>query len=1022
MVRGDQMKKILPFLLVLYSLSWGITRDIVSAMVDTSGWELRLGVLSIDTGQTGEYAFNFDAKNKPTDTSHRVHIRSRGYSVTGTLGAVSRLAYIGTHLITHDSTGLIKRFGQSGDTSFIWVTLADAIFFKDSVCTLYTYKGLYRYGTDSTKIDTIPVVNNSLKRYWSQQVMADWNEPGWHRLTGAAFKLRMHGFHWAGDSGRQLKCVKLHARDEHGHACSTYVTQPTIDRSISRDSIPIQEYVGTLSTDVLTQGDSVVCNFTAYPFIGDDSTCLYTGDGVHTPPTPLYCPRFYICDKDHTYGTTCACVDSAAGSDVTGRAKDTSVYVLGDSCFATLGGAANAIITYNNTNYSRLDPAGNVDILKGTYAFLGATINASAVDPETWIYFRAAPGVSRDSVCIGSRSGSRHARNKMYFKRITIKGTDNAVMQSPADYIVFDSCVINKTGGYICNDVNCLYQINHCVLTASSSIPWDADDSTALALDRDTRYHLPATRYVDPYNMIGVKTGGTAYPTRLRCRQTSPMNPYPDQRIVAYCHFRLNAPLSATDWIDSTAENVSRGIVFAGNIAEKRSSAVDALLRIAADAAPAVVANNIIFIHNTWLGSRVNAAYDDHPNSTSPKWKFGWSFQNNLWGAHNVVTNYLGHGVVADSLRIGNWWQTFGVGSGGDVNLYTASPKKFCGIGAIQFETTEGAVGPGVLVNGANFGDTSLIGDYRLHDTSQAIGRSWRHNLMWDFKGNPRRKFGAAGAYESLDTLALFYGLQTSTPSSISAPCSTLAKVAGDSVKTYLRVLVDDNWITKDSIDWTTTATKDTLVATGLSAATNYPIQLFSVTTQTFGHSDSLSWDTVATASGSWDTIAIDSVAPDTVCHGDTLSIYLSASDFSVDTLYLDTVLVTPISPTENPIRVIIPESLSAGDYTVIVQDTVSSDTLANAFTLYCGTIYSYTDDTTNLNAPFILRNVDSMYIGAGKCLIVKDSLVYYPLSKVNAGANSKILTVPGNTITIKLNGLSNTPTVYNRQSKIKWR
>lgn len=84
--------------------------------------------------------------------------------------------------------------------------------------------------------------------------------------------------------------------------------------------------------------------------------------------------------------------------------------------------------------------------------------------------------------------------------------------------------------------------------------------------------------------------------------------------------------------------------------------------------------------------------------------------------------------------------------------------------------------------------------------------------------------------------------------------------------------------------------------------------------------------------------------------------------------------------------------------------------------------VYSLTGDTNNCNGPLILDSTDSLYIDVGKYIIAQDSIIYNASAKINSGTGAKILTIPGDTLTIKQNALTNKIPVKNRGSYIRWK
>ena len=60
--------------------------------------------------------------------------------------------------------------------------------------------------------------------------------------------------------------MRFIAWDAHGNAVTNDVLSMTVDRSMG-DQLPFGEYVGTLSTADLAEGDVITNTFQAYPWI-----------------------------------------------------------------------------------------------------------------------------------------------------------------------------------------------------------------------------------------------------------------------------------------------------------------------------------------------------------------------------------------------------------------------------------------------------------------------------------------------------------------------------------------------------------------------------------------------------------------------------------------------------------------------------------------------------------------------------------------------------------------------------------
>ena len=356
--------------------------DILSVDIHADGWYADIKIEGLGTG--GTYNFNLGVNNNPLTSRVIFNFTSEGYTDAGVLSTISRTVYGTNYKRQAYPNEALADETVSGSDVIVRVALHEWIFSGCTVITAEIEAGFYtESGTPNNAASGFAVTNNSTQAY--QKCVGNWSWPGYTRITGSSFTLRAVCFHRSGSLKRPVRVVKFTATDQHANSVDMFVTEPEIDASIP-DQRDVIEYIATIPTTSLVQGDVIDCNFTAYPWVGDAASLLYTGDGVNSQPTPLYAPIHLLNDKNNTYGVTIAVVNSSTGNDATGAVVDESSFNPGSppNKFLTIAKASDAIAAYNNTNHGRNDNgAGIIYLEAGNHAWVGAA--SSTTTPATWV-------------------------------------------------------------------------------------------------------------------------------------------------------------------------------------------------------------------------------------------------------------------------------------------------------------------------------------------------------------------------------------------------------------------------------------------------------------------------------------------------------------------------------------------------------------------------------------------------------------------------------------------------------------
>lgn len=752
------MRKMLAALIATFLLAAGVafaaTGDILAVRiagdnVAESGWVAEIDIEGLAVG--GTYDFGFTGTT-PTAPKATFTVTSAGYDNTGAVTTMTRTVYGTNYQRKVYPDHASAKESVVGTTLTIRVALSDWIYDPDNVVVTLG-AGLYTQGTASAAATNMAVTNNSQEAY--PRVIANWSWPGYSRVTGD-FKLRAVAFHRSARGGKPVQAVKFECADEHSHTVTVTETAAKIDNTATGDALPVIEYVGTIPVSSLTQGDQLTCNFTAYPIYGDNGSLVYTGDGVNTMPTPLYAPQTYRLDKTGAWGSTVAVVDSAVADDTGGEAIDSASFnpASPPGAYKNIYAAVNAIAAYNNTNHSRNNAGGGVVYLKeGTHVWTGGTVSAGGqANAGTWITVTKFPGATRENVIIGSASGTKQAGEHLKLNQIKITNSTTAGFTG-MDAVWMDNCVLASTGAatFYVNSVT--YMTGSTVGNVDEFKPYSTTNSPRALIRGITSTENIATRTFKPYVALGNRlpliSGSSEF-----VLDTIAATPFMSNLIVSGNYIGTtgtNAIITYSSPVDNNAK--THGLAIVQNVLERISGGAT-ICQLAADGSGADNVNNVLLWHNTLVGQRINAAYNDCIlNDDGPRYRRHWHFFGNAWDDYNCITDIDAHGKTPDDDRYGNHGVIHGVGSVANVNLNRAGTpdynNKFYGLYSTNLDDAE----PYYVSDNSVVGSGAGGGDYRLTSAESPLASivpAGYAVLPYDLDGYPRKNdgTGAAGAYE----------------------------------------------------------------------------------------------------------------------------------------------------------------------------------------------------------------------------------------------------------------------------------
>ena len=774
-------KKIFLFALILVASlgfagkTFAATGDITAVRITNDargeGWVAEIDITGLSTG--GTYNFNLGTNNATTTNTPYFTVTSQGYDNSGNATTITRTVYATNYerkIYPSDATA-----NETAGAGFVTVrvALSDWIYSSDTL-TFTAPATFYTQGSGNNTVSGLSVTNNSVEAY--PKVIANWSYPGYSRITGSTFNLRAVAFHRSAQQGRPVRAVKYTCADQHSNTATNIVTSPTIDGTLG-DAEPVIEYIGTINTSGLTQGDVLTCNFIAYPWYGDSGSILNTGDGANTMPTPLYAPQTYLLDKTGAYGSTVAVVDPVSGVNATGVAVDSATFNgTNDNAtthpFLNIFAAANAIAAYNNTNHSRNDVGGGVIYLKeGSHVWTGGTLTAGAkANANAWVTVTKFPGATRANVLISSAGNDKLLAHKLKLEDVRI--TNSTVIGfTGMDSVWVNNSDIYPTAAATFYTNTLLYITGSNINDNGEMLPYSTVTASR-ALIRGSTSTATNTTGARPYVMIGnhLAFSGGATVSSDYSGQTTPVYSNTIYAFNFLTQFTATSPLLGH--LNSSVA-MTTGIAIVQNILEQASSGSVPLVQIAADTSTSNPVNNILIWNNSLIGQRINATYNDiNLNGTAPAYRRNWSIEGNIFDDYNEVTDSDSHGGTPDAARYGNHSSIHGAGLNSNVLLQRVGAipgfvPKFIGLNSVSGSS----LNPFYVSDKSYVGTGAGNGNYRLTASSPALNLipSGGAVLPFDLAGNARKNNGggAAGAYEYLNTTKAITAFNFASPSVI---------------------------------------------------------------------------------------------------------------------------------------------------------------------------------------------------------------------------------------------------------------
>lgn len=717
---------------------------------DSMGWSgsLTTGYTSIDdTLFTSSYVPKFTLNVTSigwTDTGEQT---TANRTVVGT--KVRRLPY--PNNTKHDHT-------IDGSDVIVKCLLSDYIYASDTNITADILGEFYTSASINSGATSSLTVTNNSSFLW-QKVIGNWYWPPYEAASAVTtYRIRCGAFHVSAQQAKPVRVIKFIAKDASGNEVSDFVTTPIL--SEKPDSVKVIEYVYNVPLTTLSQDNMITCSFIAYPWFGDTGSILNT-QSSSKDLAAKYSDYYFYNDKNNTYKKMIAVVNPYTGNDSTGQVVETSSFNVGSppNKFLTINGAWAKIYNYNNASHSRADVGGGIVYLDEGHHVFPSGSTAIGNEAKTYLTIKPFPTATRDNTIIYAGTSTKNVK-KLKVENInfsTISGSaGNYQIFNGMSHVWFDQCYIsaswpslfnptapNTAAYYTHNTCSCLKTgmtaTNKRTLVRGNDLrEYNTTDMTYVTIGNSrikTRYSIDDSFYELTADTVGMATGSNL--------------------IIAYnkfMNFHINAgsPIAGYSTIPAGGASASydpyHGSAIVQNLLEIAilAGASNPAFTFGADSSTAE-AHNLLIWHNTIVGSRVNAAYNDIANGA--KSKTGWNFRNNLFDDNNCKTDIF----ATTGSCIGNWSAMNQVGCRGNINGPMVNvgsntfAYEFVGLNSKQWSTASVSASYYQFINRQSYNGYqtgSGNGDYHLSASSPIVLLSLptKYDLVlpYDIDGNER--------------------------------------------------------------------------------------------------------------------------------------------------------------------------------------------------------------------------------------------------------------------------------------------
>lgn len=777
------MRRILTILFLLTAVRlFAAAGDVQSVYIRPEGWSSGVAFSGLNTNGTYDFKLALTTNiitvtgqsftnvvTLPSASTPKLTVTSSSFTDLGAATTITRTLYLDKQVRKAYPNNAANDEILSNEGAFASgnvtnrMAISDYLYSGDTA-TIDIPAGLYTAGgTPNNAITGLAVNNGSVIPYAYAKAFGMWSCVPFQCIQSNTMTLSLVAFHREGQQGRPIKVARVVARDQHSHAATNFVTNPSrtyepipsaLLALFGFDPLYVTEYVTSIDISTFTALDLIRCDFALYPWVGDSTSVLDTMDGVNVGQQSNYGPITNLCDRSLTYGASYAIVSTTNNFGTDGVVVQSTNAGWPAKAFDTWAHAYSAVVASNNIWYGRNDAgaahiytrAGNPNVSD----WMGSGTPSGNI-PATWVTYAPMPGELRTNCWVSGQSGNNIAKGRDRFYNLWLSNSAAIFVYSATathaswfdeNDIYLTSLNAMDTHNYYATG-NRIYK-----LTQGFRVP-AGDDSSPTLVRGNLLYDIGI---IQCYTVIGnyrPNSRGGAQAANFAVDSATGMSGKSPQHPI----FAFNLVMSHWNNIILSWNNLSNwfGSAIVGNVMEQTTNTVGSYIASVFET-DNKSGTNLVSWNNTWAGQRWNYCYNSAGTANPHTMLF--SFKNNLADSVACKTDIF---PTANEARTNNWPVVFGSGMSGNFisgisNVGTVSFWfEFTGLNSFQNVSTRIPSNYVQFVSASCFNGISPAagdGNYRVQSQSPSIlnpVRDWV--LPYDIEGVSRGLFDPPGAY-----------------------------------------------------------------------------------------------------------------------------------------------------------------------------------------------------------------------------------------------------------------------------------
>lgn len=520
------------------------------------------------------------------------------------------------------------------------------------------------------KDKTTTVFNRSTLEYPAPLCM--WVNHDLDIANSSTYTAKLAVAHKFGRNGKPVAAVKFIATDETGNTAETLVSTMSAESfPVSGLSAPV--FSGDMDFSGLVQGEMVTIDVVVYPWIGEKFQASINGESY---PTNNFSVFKVLNDKEGTYGTAYAYV-SNTGDDGTAVVSESTATAQA-SPFATVSAAAQAIKTFNNSNYGRNNASGGVIRLEpGTHVHG----NYSSVEGgPVPLIIESVSGSYSDTFYTDAGSSTNGGTPEfLKLSNLTIRQTANNIIMLDSGagtnqdgVLVLSACDLDRNGNAVYGAF--FYKVGRLYLVGVSGDNLGQSTSFGSVKKQVNAIGCSVDKCLDTstYHAIGCK----ALDGRFLGIEEAGERADDKGKFIGWCH--VGNGVNSSKCLAISSENEGSGVAAVGSVFEQYGGTTGAAFWIGADGNLSQF-KNVVVAHSTIVGSRTNFLYNDSGDIAVEK--FG-QMHATVHDEYNTKSDVFSPTEGQSGQRVGNWSVIHKVGFQCNSYLRGASNTDAAGVGS----------------------------------------------------------------------------------------------------------------------------------------------------------------------------------------------------------------------------------------------------------------------------------------------------------------------------------------------------